>query len=303
MAISETQLSNWTKRASDHEESMCERSARMIQNAMSRSSAMNVRSYQVQSQGSYHNNTNVRVSSDVDVCVKYTDVVQHDFTYNPSLSIGSLGYIRSNHIFANDRETVGDALVDCFGSGSIKFGNKSFKVNSNINTRVDADVVPAWIFHGHHRTASGGNEIREGIILWSRSGGRVINFPQQHHLNGIIKNNATRRSFKRVVRIIKRLRYYMLDNDVPSADGVSSFEIECAVYNMSNNLFDFLAWQDTTVQILHAMQLDIQSRHAHEWVEVSGLKWMFKHNYGQPSNWSVEAMAKFIKDAIRFLTT
>jgi hypothetical protein len=53
----------------------------------------------------------------------------------------------------------------------------------------------------------------------------------------VAKNNATGGRFKRIVRVLKRLRNEMADHDVAAAKPIASYLIECFVWNVPNEGF------------------------------------------------------------------
>lgn len=297
--LTESQLINWTKPSSDHEESMCDRSARMIELALYNYELLGGRKFLVIPQGSYHNNTNVRLSSDVDICIVFTDVFINNFQDAPGWDGQKLGFASSDKNFANDRELIGQALIQTFGKDGIKAGGKAFEVLANQGTRVNADAVPAWRFAGW--SSSSPTIVptkREGVIFWTREGKKVINFPGQHYINGKNKNNRTDLAFKRATRILKRIRYNMLEDNNPVADGIASFTIESAMYNLPDQTFNQTTWSQVMKNALYYMDVALYNGNAEaNWVEVNNMKWMFKNNYDIPSNWSVPNLRKFIQAA------
>lgn len=60
-------LTNWTKPPSDSEQSKLERSERMVRDAISADEKLKTKSTETFGQGSYANNTNVRLNSDIDM--------------------------------------------------------------------------------------------------------------------------------------------------------------------------------------------------------------------------------------------
>ena len=300
MAITEQQLRNWTARSSDNEEAKCERSLRMIRQALTNHAELQRRPYRLIAQGSYHNNTNVRLSSDVDICVVFTDVFDTDFTYARDDTFDSLGLSRSDKVYAHDKAMVEAALRSVFGR-NMEVGKKAFAVHSTQTTRVDADVVAAWGFNGYTKSAEGHRGINQGIAFWTQDNRRIVNFPEQHHENGKAKNLRTSRYFKRAVRILKRMRYDMLDKGVASADGVSSFLLECAMYNVPDKYFAD-TWQQIMYRAMQWMLNELQAGRAEsEWVETSGMKWLFQSSYGIPSNWRDTQLTDFLLDAMEWL--
>ena len=59
-----------------------------------------------------------------------------------------------------------------------------------------------------------------GVAFQPDSGPRIVNWPEQNYDNGVEKNTATGQRFKDVVRILKRLRYKLLDEKVDAAKKV-----------------------------------------------------------------------------------
>ena len=60
---------NWCKPASKTESQKCENALRMIKDAIRESDELKEMNIQIVPKGSYHNNTNVRLNSDVDIAV------------------------------------------------------------------------------------------------------------------------------------------------------------------------------------------------------------------------------------------
>jgi len=76
-----------------------------------------------------------------------------------------------------------------------------------------------------------------GIVIYPDSGGSIINYPEQHIRNGRQKNMETNAYFKKMVRIIKKMRHLMDDLNIASASNVSSFGVESLVWNVPNHVF------------------------------------------------------------------
>lgn len=301
--FTEQQLAAFTNPASDSEEAQCERATRMIREAVQEHAELRGRSFEIIAQGSFPNNTNARTNSDVDVCVVFDDVFQPDYTYMPGESLQSLGYTPSDKVYTEDRAAVLRALTAKFGKSAITEGNKAYDVHSVQGSRVDADVVPAWRFKGFKgRDAYGQVKYADGIVFWGQDGTRVVNFPEQHQANGKVKNTATTGFYKKAVRILKHVRYQMLMEEAPSADGVSSFLIECMLYNVPDSVFfSTNDWRGTMQGLLHhmheALGNGISNGTSEDWTEVSGEKWLFDHSYGIPANWTRAQAKTFVYDA------
>lgn len=70
----EQKLLNWTARSSDTEQAKQDRSERMIREAVMQHSEFHDCLLKVYAKGSYANNTNVRMDSDVDIAVQCSNV-------------------------------------------------------------------------------------------------------------------------------------------------------------------------------------------------------------------------------------
>src|SRR5438309_11871699 len=70
---------------------------------------------------------------------------------------------------------------------------------------------------------------------------RIINWHKQHYGSGIRRNEETKHRFKRVTRILKRLRNEMREQgdsiQRAAADAPPSFLLECLVYSAPDECF------------------------------------------------------------------
>ncbi len=73
--ISEEQLSKWTAPAFDNEDARRGYTEELIREAIAADEFLASLSIDVYAKGSYKNNTNVRLDSDVDIAVEYTGIV------------------------------------------------------------------------------------------------------------------------------------------------------------------------------------------------------------------------------------
>ncbi|NMA74910.1 MAG: nucleotidyltransferase [Bacteroidales bacterium] len=184
--------------------------------------------------GSYANNTNVRTESDVDIAV----VLESTFIpkYRPTISGNSYGFSDSTDNIQRFKDDVEFALKEKFGS-DVERKNKSIKIHGN-TYRVDADSVPCMRYRDYSNDyTSDPNNYLGGIFIQSDDGETIINYPEQHIRNGREKNNSTRTYYKKMVRIIKKMRYIMLDEKYESAKNVSSFGLESLLWNLPDEVF------------------------------------------------------------------
>lgn len=244
-------------------------------------------------QGSYRNRVNVRQDSDVDIGVLYTGNSFYP-KYPEGTTKATFGNIASDYSYSKFKDAVGKALVGRFGAGAVHLGNKAFDIHEN-TYRVDADVVPVFV---HRRYNRDGSYIC-GVQFSPDDGGTIINWPErlfddhtwpdQHYENGVSKNTATGRSYKGVVRILKKLRYVMEDKGIAAAKPVPGFLVECLVWNVPNPSFGNSTWDEDVQGGLGHVWSNTQSlEQCNDWGEVSELKYLFR---GSPASKREQAHA------------
>ena len=112
--------------------------------------------------------------------------------------------------------------------------------------------------------------------------------------NGVERNTATGRKYKRAIRILKRLRDRMQDDGIAIAEKTPSFLIECLVWNADIDAFN----KDTYTAIVRHLLADLWNRtrkddDCSEWCEVNELKYLFR--LGQP--WTRQEANEFLQAA------
>ena len=70
--FTEDTLTNWTKPPSDAEQTKLENSEKMVRDAISSDEKLKTKSTETFAQGSYANDTNVKLNSDIDINVRFT---------------------------------------------------------------------------------------------------------------------------------------------------------------------------------------------------------------------------------------
>lgn len=288
-------FSNWSAGPSETEEKKISNTLKQIRAAIHNDLKLKTKKITVFVQGSYKNNVNVRNDSDIDVGVLCKDM----------MNIGSLNddlskkmnskFETAAYSFSQYREDLETALVNHFGSGTVNAGNKSFDVHES-STRVDADVV-ALIEYRRYNTEQ---SYDEGVCLHPRNGNpsKVTNWPEQHYLNGVNKNNDTGRRYKRVARIMKKLRNEMLRKDYPYLENVPGFLIECLIWNTPDNVLTGTDYYETIRKVLIHLFSELDKKEGYkEWGEVSELKYLFRTS--QP--WSKNDARKFIVDSWNYV--
>lgn len=218
----------WAKPASDTEEDKASRTAEDIRLALRKHPSLQNRRFDVYATGSYRNNTNVRLDSDIDIAA----VLRESFFYqlSGSLSSAQLGISAASYSYQDFRRDVSTALRAAFGD-RIKESPKAVSLRET-PSRLNADVS-VFLEHRWYFINDGKSQYITGEEMQPAPGQRIINWHQQHYDRGVEKNDATRRRFKRAVRILKRLR-----NDMNHS--TPSFLLESLVYNAPNTCFNLV---------------------------------------------------------------
>lgn len=175
-------------------------------------------------QGSYKNDTNLRLDSDVDV------VVQLDVRLRPrvaTLSGPRLEQDQDHKVghqrWQSFRRQILDALRARFGD-AVTTGRKSLKVSKG-QIPASADVVPTV----RHET---------GLAFYLPDEHRwVVSYPQQHYGQGLKKEQATGGTYKRTIRMFKTARNQLVEDKVISSRVAPSYFIECLLFNVPDRLF------------------------------------------------------------------
>ena len=211
------------------------------------------------------------------------------------MSRETVGNLPGTMAFSDFKSMVQKALEDYFDKTGVTRGNKAFDVHAN-TYRIDADVVPTFEYRRYtgKRNADGSHHYRSGVAFDPDSGERIINWPEQTYNNGVERNTATGRKYKRMIRILKRLRDKMQDEDVAIAKKTPSFLIECLAWNADIDAFN----KDTYTAIVRHLLANLWNRtrkddDCSEWGEVNELKYLFR--LAQP--WTRQEANKFLQAA------
>lgn len=285
-------FSVWSKPPGRTEQERCDRAVRAIKDAVAADATLAAKNVRTFPQGSYRNRTSVRQDSDVDVCVLCEDT----FFYDLPLGVSALGVgsAPATYRFGSYKNDVERALVNKFGRASVRRGNKAFDVNENTR-RVDADAAPCFAY----RLYVNSWQYHEGTALIADdTGRRITNFPQQQYENGVAKNDATNRRFKRAVRIVKKLSHEMEDAGFASARPMASFLIESLIWNAPDHLFGPPSLRDMTQGVIaHLWEYTRADVTCGAWREENGIKPLF---HGSQS-WTRDQANQFLFDAWNYV--
>lgn len=231
-------------------------------------------------QGSYRNRVNIRQDSDVDIGVLYVGNTFYS-EYPLGKTKEDFGNTTGTYHYSEFKNRIEKALVARFGQSSVARGNKAFDVHAN-TYRVDADVVPLFVHRCYRENGSYicGTQLNpdrgRAIVNWPERLYDDPHWPPQHYENGVRKNEATSRTYKGVVRILKKLKHVLLERGVPEAQSIPGFLVECMVWNVPNEDLSHDTW-DANVQaaLLYLRSKTKTIETCSGWSEVSELKSLF----------------------------
>lgn len=286
--FSEDTLVSFTKPPSDAEEAKLANSERMVKEAISQDATLNKMTTHVFGQGSYANDTNVRLNSDIDINVRLMDIFYFDLPDGKSRTDFDLNS-PSEYTFEAYKNAVENALVNKFGRDSVIRDDKCITIKANAY-RVETDVVPTFNF----RRFSANGSFVEGAKFKTDKGKYITNYPLQHIDNGKSKNKATQKRFKRLTRIYRRIRYKMIDDGIAVSDNITSFLVECLVWNVPDYVFNQNdTWTDRLrLSIVYLYENTEEHEKCKEWGEVSELLYLFhsgrKWTHSEVNNYLVQ---------------
>lgn len=254
MKFTEKQINSMASPISQSEDEKCRNAIRMVRDAMKKldytDDEKEIRSYMADSysyaldlrqrytgkkitllvQGSYANRTNISTESDVDVAV----ILESTFIpkYRNGVTDSDYGFSDGTFSVYELKDEVQDALNQHFRGQGVVRHDKCIKVTGN-TYRVNADVVPAYRYRDYSDDylCDNGNYVG-GIEIRPDSGGKILNYPEQHIRLGIAKNKVTKYNFKKCVRIIKNMKEKMKEDGYEVSSKISSFGLESLLWNV-----------------------------------------------------------------------
>lgn len=275
----ENEFSQWSRPPSRTEDERCENAVKAVRDAIAKSDKLKDRNLKVFPHGSYHNSVNVRQDSDVDVGVLCSESL---FRFLPEGTTDeTFGLVPATYRYTQFKDELVEALVVHFEGGAVRRGNKAIDVREN-SYHVEADVAPFFEYRHYQKDGT----YRCGVALSPDKGELIHNYPEhlldgspkipQHFENGASKNQKTDRSYKCVVRILKKLRNEMEEASILAAKPIPGFLIECMVWNAPNKCFKGNTWDDKLQAVLlHIGESTKDDANCKDWTEVNGIKFLF----------------------------
>lgn len=234
-------LTHWERPPSDNEEAQIQRASNAATSLVSASPILTAERVTIRPQGSYFNNTNVRLEADMDLRVQLPDIfIDYAGDVDQTAAYDAEGYWKTGRTFAGIATIVRNELASAcrakFGANRVSAGGKAVSVNGLSGSHADVDLVPAFRLHWIVNNGYGGYHVTEGVAIVGANGAVTQNFPEQHHANGKTKRTNTAHRFKKVVRMAKRLNCELADdNAIPRR--LPSFLVECLIYAVEDAYF------------------------------------------------------------------
>ena len=296
MKYSENTLKSWTLPLSQTEEQRVENTVRMIKDAVTSYDKLSNCTMEIFAQGSYANNTNVRQNSDVDICVMLTSTVFCE--YLEGKTDKDYGYTVGSISYDDYRRYVIEALKEKFGNSAITVGNKCINIEAN-SYHVNADVIPAFQYRNFSIINSANPEkYVEGIKFFAKDGSIVINYPKEHINNGKQKNINSNYEYKKLVRIMKHIRNEMVADGRADGDKITSFLVECLVWNVPNTtIMRNNTWAEAVQDVIAYLWNAIKDENHKNWGEVSERLYLFDSG----RKWTVMETKDFLYDMYNYL--
>ncbi|MBR6071399.1 MAG: nucleotidyltransferase [Acholeplasmatales bacterium] len=251
------QLLNYSRPLSDSEKKQCENSLNVVKNILS-NYGFTVTKEKYESndddlnygfhvsngemtaeifvQGSYGNGTCVRQDSDVDIAM----ICESTFRgkYPTGRTAKDYGFVNSSFSILDFKKSLVDFINYNYTKYTVYNHNKCIDFKGNDSSRKDIDIVPSLRYRDYSKDRYCDEEnYVKGTLIKCNDGNEIINYPEQSHKNSIEKNNYTGYMYKKIVRTLKKIKHDMEEDNCQSAKSVSSYGLECLIFNVPNDCF------------------------------------------------------------------
>lgn len=236
MAVPESQLETWAKQGSISGSSTTYNHIKRTLEASGTPYAD--KEFSVFLQGSYGNDTNIYAESDVDVVIQLETTFQHDvsaLTENAKSAFNK-AYASATYTYSDFKRDVVTVLIETYGY-DVKPGKKAITVPPGSGRRK-ADVIVAIEYRQYRKFNSVYDEdYVKGILFYTSSGEKIINYPKPHSKNLTIKHQGTEGWLKPMVRVVKNMRSRLVDKGKLNASDAPSYYLEGLLYNVPSEKF------------------------------------------------------------------
>lgn len=296
MPFSETQLTTWAGQGAIASSATTYNSIKTSIESISWNNDIN---YNIYLQGSYKNSTNIRANSDIDVVVEFQSIfISNKQSLKPDELKEFDAYYPDGKYSLDDFKTaVIEGLEKYYGKNNVIDGNKAIKVTGT-NGRLDSDVVCCAEYREYRsfsRTKT--NDYEKGIVFWTKTYDKVVNFPIQHYDNGVTKNTQAGGNYKAATRIVKNMKSRMVDLKLIDAKLAPSYFVECLLCNAPSTKFQFSYYVQIVPETLNFLRASIQDKSIEKFVCQNYQRYLFGSSAQQ---WDIEKCKTFINELINF---
>lgn len=268
---------------SNSEETRTSLTEKQIRAALQDYAPLQGRPYVVYAKGSYANNTNVRLNYDVDIAVEYTGYYYYDLCFDLEGSDRSaVGIVKSDDPYTPDqfKKDILGALHKAFGTSAVAEGKIAYRIREN-KTTLPADVVPCWEYRRYDGIRNGSPIVHIGSRVFPSTGGHKNNYPKIQQANGVTKNLATSRRYKRSVRALKKLQTRLVDKGILKTE-LPSYFTESLVYNVTNDAFSHANYlQDMRAVLRQIFNETLPLPQQSKWTHVHQLMYLFYDGFSR----------------------
>lgn len=187
--------------------------------------------FKIYLQGSYANSTNIWGNSDVDIVIELDGLFNHNI--NECSSEDQKKFHEKYPCATINIEDFKSTIISVLKDSNYIFEdhNKCLKIISG--TPLKADLVICNEYHNYYNYPN----YYKGIKVLTKNRNKIISYPKKHIKNGESKNDSTNGNFKKTVRIFKNIKSYLVSASEISESIVSSYFIECLLYNVPDKYF------------------------------------------------------------------
>jgi hypothetical protein len=299
-------LEHWERPASDSEEAMIGRAASMVRQVMSADPWFVAEGVQIEQQGSYYNNTNVRKESDIDLRAVHPDIhIQYGPGVRESDAYRAFGYHGTGKTYIDSlarlRRQIVMQLGSRFGGNIDASGRKAIRVNGIPGSRATVDIAPCFVLDriGQNPLTSRYWQVK-GVTILCTDGSWTFSFPDQHHANGVAKRTRTRLRFKKIVRMAKRLRDELVQQGAIRAKEVPSFLVESLVYGVEDEAF-LVESGDRYDRLQRVMSRINAQLHDAAWCNSATDITKLENLFGNDKGWTAASARQFAHAALQRL--
>jgi hypothetical protein len=278
-------LTRWIKPSSLSEKDRQDRAERMIKTAIDQHPPFEGENIAVYAKGSYPNNTNVRLDSDVDIVVENGEVLYYEDNYDPPAFPPAASHgpaYQGQWTPEKWRLEVTAALVNYIGASEVDTsGSIALVIAEKPGSRPSSDVVPSFQFRRYD--SADHRMFHDGTKVFKADGGSIVNWPQQQLDNGRAKNTNTGQRYKQFARALKNAENALVRDGELTVK--PSYLMECLAWNVPNSTLTGGSLDNGFRATLIWLSEHLNdSYNMTDWIEPNQLKYLF----GSDQKWTVQ---------------